>query len=250
MDIFIIFGLLIGLSAVIVGNIIEGGTTAHLIQIAAAAIVFGGTLGAIIVSFPPKDILNALKGLKIAFYSKKTSEGLLIEEILGLLVIARRKGVLALENELEHVSDSFLKKGLKMIIDGYNQEVIRDVLYQEIKNYEDTVKRASKVFDSAGGYAPTIGIIGAILGLIHVLQNVAEPSKIGTGIATAFVATVYGVGSANLVFIPIGKRIIYKATNEIKKMELIIRGLIGIEQGINPHYLRAILESFKEGKNL
>lgn len=174
----------------------------------------------------------------------------MIEEILGLLVIARRKGVLALENELEHVSDSFLKKGLKMIIDGYNQEVIRDVLYQEIKNYEDTVKRASKVFDSAGGYAPTIGIIGAILGLIHVLQNVAEPSKIGTGIATAFVATVYGVGSANLVFIPIGKRIIYKATNEIKKMELIIRGLIGIEQGINPHYLRAILESFKEGKNL
>jgi len=250
MDLFIIFGLIIGLSAVVVGNIIEGGTTAHLIQAAAAAIVFGGTLGAVIVSFPQKDILNALKGLKIAFYSKKTSERLLIEEILGLLVKARRKGVLALEDELTQVSDPFLKKGLRMVIDGYSQEVIRDVMYQEIKNYEDTVKRASKVFDSAGGYAPTIGIIGAILGLIHVLQNVADPSKIGTGIATAFVATVYGVGSANLVFIPIGKRIIYKANNEIKKMELIIEGLLGIERGINPHFLRAILESFREGKNL
>lgn len=250
LDPFIIFGLIIGLSAIVVGNIVEGGTTAHLIQIAAALIVFGGTIGATVVSFPFKDLIIALKGLKIAFSTNIYSERLLIEEIIHLLVIARKRGVLALQSEIENISDSFLAKGVGMIVDGYEIDVIRDTLYREIKNYEETVKTASRVFEAAGGYAPTIGIIGAVLGLIHVLQNVTDPSKIGSGIAVAFVATIYGVGSANLVFIPMAKRILQKAKNDIRLKMLILEGLKGIEKGINPHYLRTILESFREGKSL
>lgn len=247
MDLLIIFGLIIGISSVIVGNIVEGGTTAHLVQVAAALIVFGGTLGATLVSFPRSDILNAIKALRIAFGTTNTSYRLLTEEIINLLVITRKRGILALEEEIDNVSDPLLRKGIRLLIDGYSQDVIRSVIYREIKNYEESVRRASRVFDSAGGYAPTIGIIGAVLGLIHVLQNVTEPSKIGSGIATAFVATIYGVGSANLIFIPIGKRVINKAQREIKRMHLILEGILGIERGINPHYLRSILESFDEG---
>ncbi|GAB6184266.1 flagellar motor protein [Thermodesulfovibrio hydrogeniphilus] len=250
MDFLVIFGLIVGLSAVVVGNIIEGGTTAHLIQLAAGVIVFGGTFGAVIVSFSWQDLLNALKGLKIAFDKKKFSNRLLIEEIISLLVIARKRGILAMEREMQSVEHPFLKKGIGLLIDGYDREVIKNVLLQEIKNYEDTIKRAAKVFESAGGYAPTIGIIGAVLGLIQVLQNVSDPSRIGSGIATAFVATIYGVGSANLVFIPIGKRIINKAQREILSMYLILEGVLGIEAGINPHYLRSILESYQEGRDL
>lgn len=247
MDLIIIFGLIIGISSVVVGNIVEGGTTAHLVQAAAALIVFGGTIGATLVSFPHRDILNAIKALKIAFGHKNVSNRLIIEEIINLLVITRKRGILALEEEIDNVYDPLLNKGLRLLIDGYGQDVIKSVIYREIKNYEETVKRAAKVFDSAGGYAPTIGIIGAVLGLIQVLQNVSEPSKIGTGIATAFVATIYGVGSANLIFIPIGKRILNKSQKEIKRMYLVLEGLLGIERGINPHYLRSILESFDEG---
>ncbi len=250
MDFFLIFGLLVGLSSIIVGNFIEGGTTAHLIQLAAFVIVFGGTFGAVMVSFPFSDIINAIKGAKIAFGNKNHPERLMIEEILNLLIVARKRGIMALEAELSQVSNPFLKKALQMVVDGYEPSIIKYSIYQEIQNYEETIKRAAKVFDSAGGYAPTIGIIGAVLGLIHVLQNIADPSKIGTGIATAFVATIYGVGSANLIFIPLSKRIINKATNEIRMMRIIAEGILGIEKGINPHYLRALLESFREGRKL
>lgn len=250
LDPFIIFGLIIGISSVIVGNIVEGGTTAHILQLAAALIVFGGTVGATVVSFPIKDLITALKGLKIAFSIPNISERLLIEEIINLLVIARKRGIMALESEISSISDPLLAKGVQLVVDGYEIDLIRESLYREIKNYEETIKIAAKVFDAAGGFAPTIGIIGAVLGLIHVLQNVTEPSKVGQGIAVAFVATIYGVGSANLVFIPIGKRIIQKSKAEIRKRLLIIEGITGIEKGINPHYLRVILESFKEGHKI
>jgi chemotaxis protein MotA len=250
LDPFIIFGLLIGISSIVVGNFVEGGTTAHLVQLAAALIVFGGTFGAIVVSFPFLDLFIAVKGLKIAFSTNNQSVRLLIEKIINLLVIARKQGLMALENEIPNISDDFLAKGVRMIVDGYDFEIIRNSLYREIRNYEETVKIASKVYTAAGGYAPTIGIIGAVLGLIYVLQNVTEPSKIGSGIATAFVATIYGVGSANLIFIPIGNRIIQKAKDNIRIKLLILEGLNGIEKGVNPHILRTVLESFSEGREL
>jgi len=249
-DPFILFGLIIGISSIVVGNIVEGGTTAHILQLAAALIVFGGTFGATVVSFPIKDLINALKSLKIAFFESTKSNRLLIEEIINLLVIARKRGIMALENEIPSISDPLLAKGVQLIVDGYEINVIKEAIYREIKNYEESIKNASKVFDAAGGFAPTIGIIGAVLGLIHVLQNVTEPSKVGQGIAVAFVATIYGVGSANLIFIPIAKRILQKSKNEIKRKLLIMEGINGIEKGINPHYLRVILESFKNGDKI
>ncbi|ODA45124.1 Flagellar motor rotation protein MotA [Thermodesulfovibrio sp. N1] len=247
LDPFVIFGLIVGISSIIVGNIVEGGTTAHILQLAAALIVFGGTFGATVVSFPMKDLVNAFKVLKIAFFKSVKSDRLLIEEIISLLVIARKRGIMALENEIPSISDPLLAKGIQLIVDGYEINVIKEAIYREIKNYEDSIKNAAKVFDAAGGFAPTIGIIGAVLGLIHVLQNVTDPSKVGQGIAVAFVATIYGVGSANLVFIPIGKRILQRAKDEIKRKLIIMEGITGIEKGINPHYLRVILESFKDG---
>lgn len=195
-----------------------------------------------------KDLILALKGFSIALTDKiaRNYERTLIETMINLLVIARRKGFLALEEELDNIDDKILRESVRMIIDGYDMNVIREVIQKKIKNYEEEIKTAAKVFESAGGYAPTIGIIGAVLGLIHVLQNVAEPSKIGSGIAVAFVATIYGVGSANLVFIPISKRIIQKSKREIRKNLLILKGIEGIERGINPNYLRDILDAIRE----
>lgn len=244
MDLIALLGLIIGLGAIIVGNLVEGGTTGHLVQIAAAVIVFGGTFGAVLLSYPLKDLKIAINSLKLIFFNKKLSYEDTTDTILELLILARRRGLLALQNELENVKDPFLKRGLTYIVDGLNGDLIREALEREILVYEDMMKRASKVFESAGGYAPTIGIIGAILGLIHVLKNVTDPTKIGIGIATAFVATIYGVGSANLIFIPISKRIINKIEEEVILMELMIEGILGIEAGMNPYYLRAKLESF------
>lgn len=244
MDLIALLGLIIGIGAVIAGNIAEGGTTAHLIQAAAAIIVFGGTFGAVILSFPFKDIVTAFMSLKFIFLSRKVNFDETIETILDLLVIARKRGLLALQEELDRIDDSFLRRGITYVIDGVSPNIIKESLNQEIYAYEEIIKRAAKVYDSAGGYAPTIGIIGAILGLIHVLKNVADPSKIGIGIATAFVATIYGVGSANLIFIPIAKRIVNKLEDEILLMELMIEGILGIEAGMNPYFLRAKLESF------
>lgn len=244
MDLIAILGLIIGISAIVVGNIVEGGNTAHLVQAAAAVIVFGGTFGAVLLSFPFKDLKIAIASLKLIFFNRKNSYEDTINTILELLVIARRKGLLALQHELENVRDPFLKRGITYIIDGLNSNLIKEALEREILAYEDMMKKASKVFDSAGGYAPTIGIIGAVLGLIHVLKNVTDPTKIGVGIATAFVATIYGVGSANLLFIPISKRIINKIEEEVILMELMMEGILGIEAGMNPYYLKAKLEAF------
>lgn len=244
MDLIAILGILIGLGAIIAGNVAEGGTTAHLIQLTAAIIVFGGTIGAVFLSFQLKDLVYAVKSLKFVFVKRKLDLYQIVETILDLLVIARRKGILALQQEIERIQDPMLRRGITYIVDGISPTIIKESLYQEVYAYEDILRKAAKVYESAGGYAPTIGIIGAILGLIHVLKNVAEPSKIGFGIATAFVATIYGVGSANLIFIPIAKRIINKMEEEILLMEIIIEGVLGIESGINPYFLRTKLESF------
>ncbi|MCS7203006.1 MAG: flagellar motor protein [Thermodesulfovibrio sp.] len=244
MDLIALLGLIIGVGAVVVGNIVEGGTTSHLVQLAAAVIVFGGTFGAVLLSFSFKDLNIALKSLKYVFFKRNINFNETLDLILDLLVIARKKGLLSLQGELERIKDPFLRKGIMYVIDGVNPNIIRESLYQEVTAYEELIRRAAKVFEAAGGFAPTIGIIGAILGLIHVLKNVADPSRIGVGVATAFVATIYGVGSANLIFIPIAKRIINKLEEEILLMELMIEGILGIEAGINPYYLRAKLESF------
>ncbi|MCL5062003.1 MAG: flagellar motor protein, partial [Nitrospirae bacterium] len=199
MDIAAFLGLILGIGAIVAGNIIEGGTTSHLVQAAAALIVFGGTFGATLLSFSMRDVFNAFKALGMVFRGKSYTPSEIIEDILGILVKARKMGLIALEAEIKNIENPFLRKGLNLVVDGMAPAMIKDILYQEVTTYEEKMKNASKVFESAGGYAPTIGILGAVLGLIQVMKNVTDPSKIGSGIAVAFVATIYGVGSANLI---------------------------------------------------
>lgn len=244
MDFASIIGVLLGVATLVGGNIIEGGTMAHLLQPAAAIIVFGGTLGATLLSFSGQDIGNALKSLAVVFGGKPSSSDEVIAEIVGSLQRARKNGLLVLESHLKTIHHGFLRKGLGLVVDGMAPEMIKELLSQEIATYEETMRKASKVFDAAGGYAPTIGILGAVMGLIQVMRNVAEPAKVGGGIAVAFVATIYGVGSANLMFIPIGKKIMYRLREEILIRELIVEGVLGVQSGVNPYFLKQRLNSF------
>jgi chemotaxis protein MotA len=244
MDIAALLGIILGVGAIIGGNLIEGGNTAHLVQVSAAVIVFGGSLGATLLSFSVMDLINAVKALGMVFGRRSASPSEVIEDILGLLVKARKMGLLALESQIKTIDNAFLAKGLSLVIDGIPPAMIKEILSQEIFTYEDTYKRASKVFESAGGYAPTIGILGAVLGLIQVMRNVTDPTKIGGGIAVAFVATIYGVGSANLIFLPLGKKIMNRLKEEIFIKELIVEGVLGVESGVNPYFLKARLNAY------
>jgi|WetSurMetagenome_2_1015567.scaffolds.fasta_scaffold00205_5 chemotaxis protein MotA len=244
MDLLALLGLMIGLGAIIAGNIVEGGTTAHLMQAAAALIVFGGTAGATVLSFPADDIRAALSALRLVFAKKSADPAPIIENSVNILIQARRNGLVALQSQIAKIDNAFLRKGLHLVVDGMPPNMIRDILEQEIISYETRMKKAAKVFESAGGYAPTIGILGAVLGLIQVMSNVAEPSKIGAGISVAFVATIYGVGSANLVFFPFSRRILCRMREQIFLMELAIEGALGVESGVNPYFLKAKLNAF------
>jgi chemotaxis protein MotA len=244
MDIIALLGLIIGIGAIIAGNIAEGGTSAHLAQIAAAVIVFGGTAGATILSYPLSDLRIALSALALVFSNRRNKPSAIIEESVKILSQARRVGLVELQPQISAIENSFLKKGLTLIVDGMPPKMIKDILEQEILSYETRMRKAAKVFESAGGYAPTIGILGAVLGLIQVMSNVADPSKIGSGISVAFVATIYGVGSANLVFLPFAKRILCRMNEQIFLMELAVEGVLGVESGINPYFLRSRLNAF------
>jgi len=244
MDIAAFLGLIIGVGAIVVGNIMEGGTTAHLVQLAAALIVFGGTFGATLMSFSMKDMFNAVKALRLVFGGRTNDPSAIVEDILRILAKARRIGLIALEPEIKNIENHFLRKGLTLVVDGMTPSMVKDVLYQEIYTYEEKMKNAAKVFESAGGYAPTIGLIGAVLGLIHVMKHIADPARIGSGIAIAFVATIYGLGSANLILLPIAKKIMNRLKEEVFLRELIIEGILGIENGMNPYFLKARLNSF------
>jgi chemotaxis protein MotA len=243
-DYIAFLGLILGIGAIIAGNLIEGGNTAHLVQGAAAAIVFGGTCGATLLSSSLSDVKRAIQCLPVIFKRSTHKPEAIIEDILSLLVKARKLGLIALQPEILKIENSFLQKGLNLVVDGMNPVMIRDILLQEIATYEDAMRQASRVYESAGGFAPTIGILGAVLGLINVMKNVTDPSKIGSGVAVAFVATIYGVGSANLLFIPLAKKIINRMEEEIFMRELIIEGILGIESGINPYFLRTRLNAF------
>lgn len=244
LDLAAVIGIFLGIGAIVGGNLIEGGTTSHLVQYAAALIVFGGTFGATLLSFSLRDIRHALACLALVFQTKQHNPDQIIEQVLELLVKARKMGLIALQPEIMKIENPFMRKGLNLVIDGMNPAMIRDILYQEITTYEDSLKQASRVYESAGGYAPTIGILGAVLGLIAVMKNVTDPSRIGSGIAVAFVATIYGVGSANLIFIPIAKKIINRMHEEVFIRELIVEGVLGIESGVNPYFLRTRLNAF------
>ncbi len=244
MDILTIAGILIGILALLGGQILEGGSIQSILQPTAAIIVFGGTLGAVFVAHPPGTFLRAVKDGSKAFRGGGISAVAMISYISGLAVQSKTHGLLTLESKLRDIELPFFKKGLQLVIDGEEPERIREILEIELQYSEEYSEASAALFESAGGFAPTIGILGAVLGLIQVMENLAEPDKLGAGIAVAFVATVYGVGSANLLWLPLAEKIKKRVREESIIKELIIEGFIGLSTGENPRSLKEKLDGF------
>src|SRR5512136_1187009 len=219
-------GVVVGL--ILLGQTLEGGHVGSILQATAALIVFGGTIGATMVAFPTKDFVRGLKMAKLAFGNPKHDLGALTARIVEFASVARRDGVLALEGRLPEIEDPFLRRALQFAVDGVDGEVTRDSLETAIEAEFQENAVGAKVWESMGGYAPTVGILGAVLGLIHVMENLSDPSKLGGGIATAFVATVYGVGAANLFFLPFANKIKRKLGLEKERKTLIAEGVLSI----------------------
>ncbi len=244
MDILTIAGVVVAFGGILTGMLIEGGTVGSIIQLTAFLIVMGGTIGAVMVHYRLSIFLKAISMLRWVIITPKFDHEDAIKRLMEWGDMARKNGLLSLEPAIETTSDSFVRKGLQMLVDGSEPETLRNTLLVELEADERVNHSAAKVFESAGGYSPTIGILGAVLGLIHVMQNLADPSKLGEGIATAFVATVYGVGSANLLFIPIGNKLKDLAKERGLYHELIIDGLIAIVNGEHPKLIESRLRGY------
>ncbi len=244
MDINTFLGIGFALFCILLGNHLEGGHASSLVQVTAFLIVIGGTIGAVIVSLPSAD-LHALKlGVRSAFKNKKHDPEETIQKLVEFAGIARRDGVLALEQRLGEIEDPFMKQGLSYLVDGVDLSVARDAMETEIHTEFEETNAGGKIFEAAGAFAPTIGVLGAVLGLIHVMSNLSNPDAIGPGIAVAFVATVYGVGFANIVFLPMGAKIKRKAAIERDRKTLIAEGLLSIQEGLNPRVLENKLRAY------
>ncbi len=249
MDLMSLIGFLMGVSAVVGGAMLEHLPISAIYAPTAFIIVMGGTMGAILVSYPPSDIKFAFTaGLKLVFKNLDTDYRPLIEEIVKVATVARKEGVLAIEGMRNSIQDVKFKKALKFVIDGFEPKTVVEILDTESFHEFEETEVAGKLLEGMGGFSPTIGIIGAVLGLIHVMRNLSNPDAIGPGIAVAFVATVYGVGFANLWFMPMGTKVKRKAVIQQMRSELIKVGIQGIQEGLNPHFLKEKLEVFLEHK--
>ena len=248
MDKATLIGLVLGIGAVLGGQTLEGGKVQSIMQLTAAIIVMGGTFGAVFVSFPFHDVIGGFKGIKKIIKEPAQDPYQIISQITNYANKARKEGILSLEKEVKNVQDSFLKKALTMAVDGVEPNMIREAMGTELEYLDEHGKVHAKVFKSAGGYAPTIGILGAVLGLIHVMENLNDPSKLGAGIATAFVATVYGVGSANLLFLPIATKLDLRHRHEMIVREMILEGIVAVSTGENPRLIEEKLTSFLSEK--
>ena len=244
MDIFAVIGLFFGITMILIGQAMEGGNIGQLLQITAAFIVLGGTSGAVILSFPPKTLASAVKILKDVFMPPNVDFEALISEIGGFATKARKEGIISLEKEANNASDSLLTLGLGAVADGTDPTLVREMLENQIEQLENYVNNAAKVFESFGGYSPTLGIIGAVMGLIQVMQNLSDPSKLGAGIAVAFVATIYGLFAANLVMIPISTRIKFIYQSVFLYKNIILEGVLSIQAGESPVLIERKLRSF------
>ncbi len=244
MDLLTIVGITLGLGAVIGGQVLEGGSIHAIMQLTAAIIVIGGTVGAVMVNYQLPTFMLAIKNAKKVIVNSKVDAKQIRRHISDLSTIARKDGLLALESMVKKIEDPFLKRGLQLVVDGAEPQLIREILEIDIAYCEEYQNTSAKVFESAGGYSPTIGILGAVLGLIHVMENLADPNKLGAGIAVAFVATVYGVGSANLLWLPLAGKLKFKIREETILKEMMIEGLISLSEGENPRRVEEKLTGF------
>ncbi len=244
MDVTTLGGLLLGVAALILAFVLEGGTVGALFSHTALLIVIGGTIGATVISFPLEDLKTVPALLKTAFREKKYDFIGLIQQLMQLADQARREGLLSLERNLAEIDDPFLKLGLQLAIDGTEATLLRDLLETEIYCMEERHRNGIALFEAAGGYAPTMGIIGTVLGLVHVLGNMERPEDLGPAIAVAFIATLYGVSTANLFWLPIAAKLKNRSKKERLYRELALEGILSIQAGENPALIREKLRVF------
>jgi len=237
-------GLALALGGILGGLVLDGGKLTDVKQITAAMIVFGGTIGAVMLTTPLSVLLGAAAKMGSIFFEKAQPVNETIETIIGYATQARKQGIVSLEQEAEKIQDPFLRKALNLAVDGMELSQIRSVMELEIDLVEQRGEAEAKAFEAAGGYSPTIGIIGAVLGLMQVMKNLANIDEVGRGIAAAFVATVYGVGIANLFFLPAGGKLRARLRSEIQIRELMLEGVLAIVEGLNPKLIRIRLDAY------
>lgn len=243
-DIATLGGLALAAAGILGGMVLEGGKIREILQPTAFIIVFGGTLGAVMVTTPLPVLISTMRKTMLIFMEKQQTPDVIIEEVIGYATKARKNGIVSLEQDAEQVQDRFLHKALNLAVDGTDLQEIRKMMELEIAVEEHHNESEAKVFEAAGGYSPTIGIIGAVLGLIQVMKNLANIDEVGKGIAVAFVATIYGVGSANVLFLPAANKLRARTHEAIQMKELMLEGVIGIVEGLNPKLIRTKLEAY------
>ncbi|MBW7903641.1 MAG: flagellar motor protein [Rhodocyclaceae bacterium] len=244
MDKLSFVGLIIGIIAIVGGQVLEGGHVRSLLQPTALLIVGGGTLGAIMLQSPFATFSRGLRMAGWVWFPPTINYARLIQQVTNWSHVSRREGLLALEGFIATMKDDFARTGLQLLVDGAEPERLREVLEVQINTYEEELRQGARIWESAGGYSPTIGILGAVMGLIHVMENLSDPSKLGAGIAVAFVATIYGVGLANLVFLPMANKLKVQVARHVTYREMMIDGLIGIANGDNPRIIESRLRGY------
>jgi chemotaxis protein MotA len=237
-------GLALGVGGILGGLMLEGGQIREIVAPTALVIVLGGTLGAVMISTPGRVLRRGMRSLAQVFLEKAEDPARMIDQIVDYSTKARKNGIVALEQIADEEPDPFLRKALNLAVDGTDLQELRKMMELEIEIEEQSSESEARIFEGAGGYSPTIGIIGAVLGLIQVMKDLADIEKVGHGIATAFVATIYGVAFANLFFLPVAGKMKARAQQKSQMRELILEGVIGIVEGLNPKLIRTKLEAY------
>lgn len=237
-------GIILALGGILAGLLLEGGNLRQIIQPTAAMIVFGGTIGAVMLQFPLPVVLQAMRRLGSVFLVGQQDPQATIHRLVKYARKARREGIVSLDADLPDIEDPFLRKSLMLAIDGTEPDELRKIMELELNNQAEHEEQVPQVFESAGGFAPTIGIIGAVLGLIQVMQHLDKIDEVGRGIAVAFVATIYRVGSANLLYLPVSGKMKIRIRDEQIIREMTLEGVASILEGMNPHMLETKLLSF------
>ena len=244
MDKASIGGVLLAVVGILAGLLLEGGHVGQILQPTAALIVFGGTIGAVLLQFPLDTVTAAARRLGLIFKARHKKKDDAVEMLVRFAHKARREGVVALDSDLQTIRDPFLKQALMLAVDGTEPGELRKIMRVNMDSAAEAEERFPAVFESAGGFSPTIGILGAVLGLIQVMQHLDNIQEVGRGIAVAFVATIYGVGAANLVFLPFAGRMRLQVRDEQQRREMMLEGVISILEGMNPRMLETKLAGF------
>ncbi len=248
-DLATIGGAVLAVVAIVGGLLLEKGEIRDIVQLTAALIVLGGTAGAVLIATPLPTILGALRRAKTAFTDSDPDASEIVAQIIRFAADARKSGLVSLEKTSAAIEDPFLRKALCLAVDGADLAELRRMMELEMSSAEHVAHAEAKVFEAAGGFAPTIGIIGAVMGLIQVMKNLANIEEVGHGIAVAFVATVYGVALSNILFLPLAAKMKARSDHRIHLAELKLEGVLGIAEGMNPTLLRAKLEAFEHGSS-